>query len=68
MHVPVFATQLFVLFTIDSSNFDDALERLSHFGPFRNQLLAVPTPADMTIQSCLHVKDISLKYTARIKL
>lgn len=57
MHLPMFATQLFFFFTIDSSNFDDALEGLGRFGPVRSQLLAVPTPTDMTSQSCLHVKN-----------
>ena len=58
MHLPMFATQLFFFFTIDSSNFDNALEGLGHFGPVRSQLLAVPTPTDMTSQSCLHVTNM----------
>ena len=57
------ATQLFVFFTIDSSNFDDALERLSHFGPFGSKLFAVSTPADTT-ESVLPTCYTHVTYTA----
>ena len=53
-HSPVLATELLVLFTVDSSHFDDALQRLSHLTPFGDQILAMPTPASPALVAFLN--------------
>ena len=43
--LPMLAAELLVLLTVDSSDFDNALQGFCHFAPFGHQVFAVATPA-----------------------